>query len=130
MSGRGGRVDVVLAYVPFVALCLAISSVSHLSEPPIPELLQFRWSDKLLHFGVYGVVGFTALIGAGRRRYALSRAAQLEAVGLAALHGFVDEVHQAFVPGRLASVGDGVADLLGAVVGVGLTTWIVRKLLS
>jgi VanZ family protein len=36
---------------------------------------------------------------------------------LSSLYGVTDELHQAFVPGRVASIGDLVADSIGAFTG-------------
>lgn len=118
---------VVVAYLPFVLACAAISIVSHLSEPPIPEALVFRFSDKLMHAAAYSVVGALAFLGAARRRLSLTRAAVVEAVLLATLHGALDEVHQSFVPKRLASVGDVVADLVGATLGALVMAALLRR---
>jgi VanZ family protein len=41
----------------------------------------------------------------------------------AVLYGLSDEVHQSFIPGRDASVGDVVADALGALLGA--AAWVV-----
>lgn len=116
-----------VAYLPYVLACVAISVVSHLSEPPIPEALQFRFSDKLMHAAAYSVVGALAFLGAARRRLSLARAALIEAVVLATLQGAFDEVHQAFVPKRFASVGDLVADLIGATIGALVMRAILRR---
>ena len=36
------------------------------------------------------------------------------AIILAAVYGFIDEIHQAFVPGRVSDLKDALADTLGA----------------
>ncbi len=120
------RVPVVLAYAPLVAALATLSLISHLSNPPIPELMHFRFADKLMHFGAYSVVGALALVGSARRRLSLGRAALMEAVLVATVHGALDEVHQGFVPGRDASFGDLAADFLGACVGA----WLCARFLS
>lgn len=121
------RLPVALAYLPLVLALVAISLVSHLSEPPIPDALVFRFSDKLMHAAAYGVVGALAFFGASRRRRSLARAAVVEAVLIAAAHGALDEVHQAFVPKRFASVGDLVADVVGATLGALLLRALLRR---
>jgi VanZ family protein len=108
-------------FLPFLAGCTAIFFVSNMQRPPVPDALSFRFADKLLHAVAYGGLAGLALIGAlgrggwrGRNR---GRAA-LVALLLASLYGVVDEVHQAYVPGRSSTVGDWVADTLGALVVV------------
>lgn len=120
------RVPAPLAYLPFVAAVVTLSAISHLSEPPVPEALQFRFADKVMHFCAYFVIGALAALGSGRRRLSWGRGAVVEAVVLATLHGALDEVHQGFVPGREPSVGDLAADLLGALLGA----WLLAKVLS
>jgi VanZ family protein len=42
---------------------------------------------------------------------------------LAALLGAADELHQLYLPGRVASVADWLADLVGVLVAAGLLWW-------
>ena len=51
------------------------------------------------------------------------------AVGLTVLYGLSDEIHQRFVPGRVADVRDLMADTIGALVGVVLV-WAWSMVLS
>ena len=48
-------------------------------------------------------------------------------VGLAIAYGISDEIHQSFVPGRDASVGDLIADSVGAALGAGLVVYLLRR---
>jgi len=75
-------------------------------------------SDKVAHFGAYAVLG--ALLTVATTKPALGWA-------LAVAYGVTDEIHQALVPGRFASVGDLVADALGAMAGAGLVVYLVRR---
>lgn len=120
------RLPAVVAWLPFVALCAAISTVSHLSEPPLQQLLALRLMDKVLHACAYVGVGATAYLGVARH-LAGGRAAFFAAVALATAHGALDEVHQSFVPKRFASVADVLADFTGALVGVWLCGLVLRR---
>lgn len=71
--------------------------------------------DKLAHFVAYAVLA--ALMLRATRTPAAGRTAVLVLCCVSAF-GFVDEVHQAFIPNRSMSFADWVADTLGAVVGV------------
>ncbi|MCD6406098.1 MAG: VanZ family protein [Planctomycetes bacterium] len=76
-------------------------------ESPIPGV------DKVAHFAVYfffTVTVYRALTASG----AAGIRAALAAVAIAAAYGATDEIHQAFVPGRCASVADWLADAAGA----------------
>ena len=64
----------------------------------------------------YAFLGFllrSAFGPASRRPLFATVAAAL----IAAVYGAIDEVHQAFVPGRFATVADGAANTVGAVLG-------------
>ncbi len=65
---------------------------------------------------VFGVLLFRAvgLTAPGRSRWW----AALVAVALASTYGVADELHQAFVPGRLCDPADWLTDTLGAALGV------------
>ncbi|AEB11162.1 VanZ family protein [Marinithermus hydrothermalis] len=65
--------------------------------------------DKLAHALAYAGLGWLLGRGTGRAGWAW---------GIAAAYGVLDELHQARVPGREADLWDGVADALGAGLGV------------
>ena len=92
--------------------------MSSLSLPPsVPEAFPFR--DKGIHFVEYAVLGL--LVGFATRRSwpgAGALRTQLLALVICAGWGVLDELHQAFVPGRASDLRDGVADILGASVGL------------
>jgi VanZ family protein len=84
--------------------------------------------DKLVHGGLYLVLGWlvgAALCATGRRRVTDWL------VGLLALAVFalLDEAHQRWVPGRVASLGDWAADMAGATIGLtlGMILWNVLQ---
>jgi VanZ family protein len=84
-------------------------------------------SDKVAHFAAYSVLGgllARALAGAAWAGYTKSTVWQ--AWTLATLYALTDELHQAFVPGRTPSFGDGVADSGGALFGALLALAIAR----
>ncbi len=85
-----------------------------LSEWESPGLRLDSGADKLVHGGLYLVFGLTLAWGKWRTR-ARARSAVLILVGAA--YGLLDEWHQTLVPGRDASLGDGVADALGVLLG-------------
>ncbi len=90
----------------YMAAIFALSSLPG-SAAGIPP----PW-DKLAHFLEYAVLGF--LLGRGTGQFDL-------ALAIAALYGLSDELHQAFVPGREASILDWLADALGAAFGAALS---------
>jgi VanZ family protein len=104
--------------VAWAALIFYLSSRSVVPEPPGGEAIPFL--DKLEHALEYGI--FSALLMLALRRgpvgpaWRLQRHDPLLAFTIAALYAFSDEVHQAFVPMRLADPGDLIVDALGAAV--------------
>ena len=77
--------------------------------------LQVGSSDKLVHGALFALCGYTAM-------RAWDRSAESWLYILFALSGFgaVTEILQLAVPGRAASAGDLLADVLGALAGIAL----------
>ena len=74
--------------------------------------------DKLYHASNFGVLAALLYLATGRVWLAAS---------LASLYGVLDEVHQAFVPGRSSDAGDWLADTTGALIAVLLFAWLRRR---
>ena len=78
-------------------------------------------ADKVFHFLLFfffAALLYRALPGPKPPRWRGALAAAL----IAALYGVTDEIHQAFVPGRTASVWDWLADAAGALF---LPVWLL-----
>lgn len=105
-----------------VALMVGMLIVSH---GPAPVSLPGD-SDKLAHALAYAALG-------GSWAWALATlrlspvSIVLRAIAFSALWGMTDEFHQSFVPGRSASLGDALADLIGAAVGASVALWYLRR---
>ena len=97
----------------YAALVFGLSSVERPQDLLPPGLLSL---DKLIHLGEYGVLGalLARALAAGGRTGARGFA---WALALGALYGASDELHQALVPGRDASVLDWAADAAGSALG-------------
>lgn len=83
-----------------------------------PEQADFFGADKVIHFGYF--FGGAGLLSAAIYRSrpempALRRI--LITIGVVALAGIIDELHQSQVPGRDATVSDFIADALGGIAG-------------
>ena len=103
---------------------LLVTSLPGDMVPPLPDL-GFRL-DRLVHFGMYAVQGVLIARAMGRRPPALLVAALLALSAVGAL----DEVHQLWIPGRDAEVGDWLADTLGAGTGLAFGTLAMRTRLA
>lgn len=116
------RVTIALAWAPavlYMALIWALSStpLANVSLAGVP------FGDKGAHFVEYGVLGFLVAHAAFRTwpRHHPFRTAAL-AVLITVLWAFLDEIHQAFVPGRASEALDLLADSAGALTGASART--------
>lgn len=104
-------------WIPAAVTMAGIAFLSHQSQlPRVPGAPP----DWVLHGIEFGVLAAACFYGASRgfdRRFRSANAAIL-AVSIATVYGALDELHQSFVPGRDVSVGDWIADSLGALLVV------------
>jgi VanZ family protein len=104
-------------WLPLIAYCLLIFFMSNF-KPPF-DLPPIENADKVVHIGIYGLLG--VLFYRAYRScwpsasgWAMANASLLSA----GFYGLTDEIHQYFVPGRSADPWDWVADTVGAMLGV------------
>ncbi len=111
----------VLAFFPLGLWAAAVLMVGALEVgvSPLPA-----GSDKAAHFVMYGVGGVLAA-WAGRKQGS-ARAAWI-ALGLVALTGIVDELHQISLPYRDSDIMDWVADATGALLAFLITDRLLKK---
>jgi len=110
----------IFYWLPLLILCAAIIWQS--SFPSLQKEALFPHQDKLLHLTAYGLMAFLAARAFDRERPGAGRSklfkTRIFAMGFTILFGLSDEIHQAFVPGRFASIWDWFADVLGSGIGV------------
>ncbi|MEW5855481.1 MAG: VanZ family protein [Myxococcota bacterium] len=115
---------------PWLAATVAYAGlIVWLSSTPqrIPELLEVIPAvDKVIHTGEYGLFALLVAQTLARLWPELDGLPRfLLALTTAGCFGISDEVHQAWVPGRSASVYDALADLLGAALALaGRMLWV------
>ena len=114
-------------WLPLIAYCIFIYVQS--SHPSPEDLPSFRFMDKMLHVAAYAVLAilfYRAYLTLPIRHNL--RILALLSILSASLYGISDEIHQYYVPFREADVFDGIADIIGAIIGVLVyQTWVVRK---
>jgi len=93
---------------PWLALAWAALIFAASSQPGSSVGLPPPW-DKLAHLIAYAVLAGLLHAAGLARRWAFA---------LAVLYGASDEWHQSFVPGRDASLGDLLADAVGALAAL------------
>ncbi|HSJ63846.1 MAG TPA: VanZ family protein [Gemmatimonadaceae bacterium] len=84
----------------------------------------FPGADKLVHFGLYAVLGILLARAVGPSASGRTLGGVLVGV---ALFAAADEWHQRFVPGRAADPRDFAADLAGAAAGFATATCLLRR---
>lgn len=100
-------------FAPALAVAGLIFALS--SRPlAVPEQLP-SWSDLLAHAVLFGLLAGALWRGWRRRGWAAAAAGPIV---VTAVYGVLDEVHQAFVPGRSPDPADVAADLVGALLAV------------
>jgi VanZ family protein len=95
-------------WLPSVVVAVAIYGISSLPGLEIGSRL-FPGCDKVIHFIEYLVLGVTLRYWSGKSR-------MIFIVGALGFSG-LDELHQLFVPNRIASFGDFLADAGGILIG-------------
>jgi len=111
-------------WLPVILYCIAIYIQSDF--PSSEHIPTFEFSDKVLHFLAYAVMGvlFYRAYQTLRLKENLRLLILLSIVS-ASLYGISDEIHQYFVPYRDASIFDVIANILGAICGVYLYNLLV-----
>lgn len=90
-----------------------------------PDAWKIEPVSLVVHSAEYAILACLVWIAAWKTKILSNRALWI-ALGLAVLYAFTDELHQVFVPGRVADVRDVAADVLGAIV-VLLVIYIWRR---
>lgn len=104
-------------WLPVIALCAVIFLQSSFASPHL--FPGWPYKDKVLHAGVYGLLGalwvraFNTLRPWRGRPWPLL----IIAVVLATAYGISDEWHQSFVATRTADGADVLADFFGSAIG-------------
>lgn len=110
-------------WVPTIVWAAVIFALSAIPDPHIPSGMATPG-----HAALYFVLGALAFgsLESGREPV---RAVAL-AVLVASIYGVTDELHQAFVPGRMPDVLDWATDTVGAAAGAGVALVARRWLAS
>ena len=116
---RTGGLLRVVRWLPVALWMAGVFYLSHQSAPLEPVAANVN--PVLAHIVVYGVLAILLYIAvAPPANVAVRWVPASIAFALAVLYGVSDEVHQAFVPGRIASEADVLADGAGAAIGIAM----------
>lgn len=97
----------IIRFVWFFSGALLIYGLFHYGAQPIAAGLFTPPIDKIAHAGVFGLIAMMLW-------FVFDRRYPLLVIGLVAITGAADEIHQLFLPGRSAEAGDWIADVSGA----------------
>jgi len=102
--------------LPLFAWCVFVFTASSIPSKNIPALGENV--DKVIHFGVYGVLCWLAHVAFHHQNNntSLKTYSLLIAVLFTVMFGMSDEFHQLYTPGRSADVLDLAADTFGGLV--------------
>ncbi|MFI5280514.1 MAG: VanZ family protein [Gemmatimonadales bacterium] len=107
----------VFVWLAFVEVLTSLPGSDLPTFPALPS-----WTDKVVHFCMYGMLGLLlARVGVLER---WSRQRMVLTVVMVSVFGVLDELHQLFIPGRDAEVGDWVMDTLGSASGFTGLLWV------
>lgn len=114
------------SHVPAALWALLIFGASSIPSKAFPSYAILT-QDKLLHMGVYFVLGLLVYTGITTRTRGQWGAMAWVAFGICVLYGASDEFHQHFVPGRSMDIFDLLADAIGAACAIGLIIALERR---
>ena len=117
MRQSSNKLTLILYYrLPVIALCTFIFWQS--SYPGIISEPLFPHDDKVIHFVIYALLAIlTARYLTAEKPFWSFTKIKIIAILFACLFGLSDEIHQAFVPARYASISDVLANCAGSIAG-------------
>ena len=104
--------------IGMVLYILAILAASSIPGKSLPKLVILS-PDKLLHIAEYGILGFLA--------YKSFDSMSLPVIIGSLLFAGLDEIWQSFIPGRMSSIYDVIADIIGFTIVLGTMYYFSRK---
>jgi len=108
---------IIFYRLPLILYCIFIFWQS--SYPSPDSLPSFLFSDKIMHFAGYALLGGLVIRALYKEELNLSRGWLIfSAIVFSVLYGLSDEIHQSFVAQRSADALDFAADAAGSAVGV------------
>lgn len=113
----------IFHHLPWQLYIVVIFVISSIPGSRFPEI-QFNMADKVVHFIIFGILGLLLARSMVVSQNTFCRTNYvIVSIMIGIGYGLIDEWHQAYVPGRYASVSDWVADGLGIIVSVLLFWW-------
>ena len=98
--------------IAWAIIILTVSSIPHLTS------IRPSWTnfDKIAHFIEYGILGYLLTRAIGyRANRVVTKYIVILSIAICGILAGIDELHQNYIPGRLASSSDFIADISGIV---------------
>lgn len=105
----------------YALVILYLSTSSMGGEPPFP------YFDKLVHFVLYGCLGFLSAWSLGATWRLSWKGVAIIAFLLSTAYGGINEIVQMFIPARSMELLDALANAAGALVGATLAVTVMRS---
>ena len=117
----------LFVYLPLTIYWLLIFISTSIPIDPVPRL--FNAQDKVEHFTAYFILEVFLVFSLHfQNKYPyIKKRPILFSLILLALYAAVDEIHQYFIPGRVADILDWSADVLGGVLAIIITKLFLSK---
>lgn len=111
------RYRLYILKIPLIVYWLILFILTSL---PTGLALKTDFSDKVNHFGAYGILSVLLFLNLKLqyKNEVIKKYAGTFTIIIASIYGMLDELHQIFVPGRSAEFWDWLADFAGSVVAV------------
>ncbi|HNR67817.1 MAG TPA: VanZ family protein [bacterium] len=113
-------------FAPAGVWTLLLLVLTSLPKMPTPDL-GFNAQDKLFHLLAYAVFAWLWLRGLTADHSRPVAPTVWMVIGGGLLYAAFDELHQEWIPGRFADIGDWMADAAGILLAAGLFYWLHRK---
>lgn len=115
-------------YIPLAFYWLVIFILTSLPGNSIPKLI-LGFTDKAKHFGAYLVLSFLLSFALHfQKKYdILNKYSAGFTFLIISIYGLLDEIHQIFIPGRYFEWLDFLADIIGGLIGIFISQWIIKQ---
>ncbi len=116
-----------LVFTPLIIYWIILFLATTLPVQSVPSV---AIGDKINHLAAYFVLScllYLTLIYQRKSEYLFNKAA-FATIVITLVYGALDEIHQMFIPGRFAEVLDWLADATGAILGVLIISYLIKKL--
>lgn len=113
-------------YLPLIIYWLTIFVATSIPGESLPET---GVSDKIEHLAAYFILSqFLSLLFLFQDKYVWIKKHHLvSALIVVFVYGAIDEIHQLFIPGRSCDILDLTADTIGAIAGLLLLSYLLKK---